>query len=364
MKHFYTFFVAGLFFFSNNFYGQNRKIFADVRTFYGSGIGRIHGEESNIARGYRLSVGKKLDPESQYWIRFFNADNVSVAFQYWDMSDMIRYGIPFGKVYSLSLSTELNFIDREKFRFFIAPEIGAGYATITVFTDPESLVFGSHINAVFGATLGTEISISNNWKLLPFFTIQHSSNGAFHLPNFGANSVNFGLGIRKEFETGNPTDSAKISAKGLILKKHGIELSAGIGSRGKYKQKGGFTKYGFYGGYSYFITQAVALRAGIDGVYYVEVYNPEVYEDSVGYLGESYKHWRIGGSAGIEFRFGRVALNGNIGRYLYFKSPYDQKVYWNANLKYYLSPKFGFQGTLNSHKSQADFVNFGLFVRL
>ncbi|GEM_PF-2062709 len=360
LKKIFTFFFAV--FYVVLFYAQNNIYYADFRTFYGEGIGRIHGVERNYSKGIRAGVGKKLNPETQNWARFFGADNVSLSFVYWDMSEMKYNGVPFGEVYGLSLSTELNLLKKNNLRFFLAPEIGVGFATVTVFTRPDSFVFGSHINALFGASLGAEIPMNKNWKLLPFFTLQHSSNGAFHLPNFGANAINLGVGIRKEFK--NNEESQTSESKEIQLKKHGIELSAGIGSRGKYKQKGGFTKYGFYGGYSYFLNQMIGLRIGIDGVYFVKVYNPEEYSDSVTYLGESEKHLRLGSSAGIEFRFGVIALNANVGRYVYFKSPYDQKIYWNANLKYYVSPKFGFQGTLTSHKSQADFVNLGLFVRL
>jgi len=360
LKKFFCLLFA--FFFSFTLWSQSKDFFVDYRSFYGVGIGRIHGVDRNYSNGIRMSAGKKLNPDTQEWVRFFGADNVSLSLVYWDMTDMKYNGVSFGEVYGISLSTELNLVKNPHQRVFIAPEIGAAYATVTVFNEPKSIVFGSHVNALFGATLGAEIKVVEDWKLLPFFTLQHSSNGAFHLPNFGANSINLGIGIRKDFNS--KKDSANISHQELNFKKNGIELSAGIGSRGKYRQKGGFTRYGFYAGYNYFLNPMIGFRLGTDVVYFEQVYNPAVHSDSIIYLGESLEHLRVGASAGIEFRFGSVALNGNVGEYVYFKSPYNQKIYWNANLKYYLTPKFGFQGTLNSHKSQADFVNFGLFVRL
>lgn len=339
---------------------QEKMFSVFVAPYIGQGTGNIKGIESNNARGFQIGLSQKIDPEKTEWAKFFNAERTTISFIYLNMNDMLRFGIPFGESYGLAISSDFRLWKIKNFKLLLTPEMGLTYNTVTVKTNPDSFIFGSHINALVGGIFSAEYQMSDKWSAFSSVSYIHSSNGSTKLPNAGSNVLVYGIGIRKSFKG----DVLPQVYQNPEINKNGLEFAVGLGSRGKYKQNGGFTKVGFYGGYSRFINRVFGLRIGFDGVYYEEVYNPEVYEDTVPYWGKSYEHWRLGGSIGAEAKFGNLGINWNFGRYLYFKSPYNQKTYWNANVRYYLSPKFGLQATLNAHKFQADYVNWGLFCRL
>lgn len=329
-------------------------------TFYGEGVGNIKGIESNHAESYKLGLSKRLHPENAEWIRLLNAESVSVNFIYSDLDGILR-GYSFGKSYGLLSEADFRIAKKNNFKLFFTPGFGLTYVSKTVFTDPQTYIFGSHLNAILSASIKTEFQFYEDCSLITSLGFMHYSNGSTRIPNAGINIVNVGFGIKKDFELkkSNSDNSPEKS-----MKKNAVEISVGAGERGKYKMKDGFFKMGFYAGYHHFFNNTIAFRSGLDAVYYVQVFNPSVYDDTVPYWGKSYEHFRLGASAGVEVKMNKFAVAGNMGRYLYMESPYHQKMYWNASLKYYLSRKFGIQATLNAHKFQADFINWGLFCRL
>lgn len=342
------------------FSAQEKVKYSGVFTAYlGKGMGNIKGVESNNAKSYKLGIQKKLNPDDAEWIKYLHAENVSVSIIYSDLDGMIM-GYPFGKTFGLLTEADFKIFQNSNFKLCFVAGFGIAYASKTIFTDPNTFIFGSHLNAIFSSSVNAEYQFQKDWSLFSTIDLIHYSNGSVRIPNAGVNLMNIGVGIKKDFEINS---QKKFRNTEMLMKKNGLEISFGAGERGKYKTKNGFFKMGFYAGYNHFINNVLAFRMGLDAVYYDKVYNPAVYEDSVPYWGKSYEHFRLGASAGIEVKMNDFAINTNFGRYVYFKSPYHQKMYWNASLKYYLSKNYGVVSTLNAHKFQADFVNWGLFYR-
>ncbi len=342
---------------------HSKKYFVEARGFYGNGTGNIKGIESNVMRGVALGVGKNLDPNTSEWIDKLNAKKVSLNFVYTDLNGMQR-GFKYGESYALSTKLDFQLLKYKAFSLSVSPEVGLAYMTETVATIPDSYIFGSHVNFLFGVGFSSAIQLNQDWSVNPYVQLLHYSNGSIKIPNAGANAVVYGLGVQKTIGDTKEHSPQKYTSSKDSLKTNALELMAGIGWRGKYKSNDHFFRAGFYAGYSRYLNSFFALRGGVDVVYYDQVYNPDVYDDTIPYWGKSYDHLRAGVSLGAELKFGKLALNYNVGRYLHMNSPYHQKMYWNAAFRYYLTPKFGVQGTLNAHKFQADFLNFGIFCRL
>lgn len=341
-------------------FGQEDKDLSIFYTsYFGKGVGGIKGIESNHSESYMLGIVKKLDQEKLEWARRLNAEQISISFIHSDLEG-IKRGYTFGKAYGLLSEIDFKLFNKNQFFIYFTPGLGLSYIDKTIFTNPETYIFGTHINAMFNLALKGKYQINQDIDINTEVGLMHYSNGAYRIPNAGVNTLNFGLGISKNLKSNLKYRQSSLHE----MSKNGIELSAGIGQRGKYKQKDGFTKYAFYAGYNRFINNVFGFRIGLDGIYHPEVFNPLIYNDTVPYWGRTYDHLTLGASVGAELKMNHFALHGNWGTYLYMKSPTNQKTYWKLGLKYYITPKFGVQTILNAHKFQADFVSWGLFVRM
>lgn len=335
-----------------------------IKGIVGRGSGNVKGVESNSMWGMGLGWSHDLHSSRQEWPKIVNAKAINVGFIYNNFQGMEVGGVTFGESYGVQSQVEIGLIEKENFNLRAVPGIGLGYMTKTTFTDETFYIFGTHINGLFTADLKANYRFNNHLGVFASIGFTHYSNGSFKIPNAGINTLNATLGLTYR---PNPT---KVSSKDSLIttkdevKTNATEWIVGVGRRGRYKEHKGFFRMGFYGGYTHFFNSVLGIRAGIDAVYYDQVYDPKVYEDTIPYWGRSYDHWRWGLSVGGEAKMNKVGIVANLGYYLHLDSPTHQKLYWNTSVKYYLQPQWGVQIMLNAHKFQADFVNWGLFVRI
>jgi hypothetical protein len=188
--------------------------------------------------------------------------------------------------------------------------------------------------------------------------IFHYSNVGFRVPNSGVNVMEIGLGLSSRLRnTGNRVHPDRTDSL-----RHFFEVSADVGWRGSFKVNTGNWKSGFYIGYNRKLMPIWSGKIGFDAVYYYKVFDGTV--ERFQYYGTSYDHWRYGISIGSDLWLGKLAVLANYGYYLKYNSYYPIKRYWSTGLKYYLKPWLGLQGKVYSHKSQAEFVGFGLTFRV
>ncbi|KMQ71406.1 acyloxyacyl hydrolase [Chryseobacterium koreense] len=329
-------------------------------------VGKIKGDIKNNIYGHSLTFGTNLENRTEEWVKFLSAKNIKYNLIYLDLDQMQNnlwgrnYG--FGEVYAASANVDFRLMKFRDFEVLFSPTLGLAYITKTVHTDPDSYFFGSHLNAMFDAGLGIQYDLTKNYALTSRLSFLHFSNGAIQLPNAGVNTISASIGIQRNFNI--PTHTEQDQQPETQVKKQALEIAIGVGQRGKYKVKEAFYRVAISPAYSYFINNTLGFKIGLDAVYYDQVFNPEVYDDSVPYWGKSWEHWRIGTSVGTEIKMNKVSFNANYGYYLYFKSPYNQKTYWKAGLRYYFTPKLGAESIMTAHQVQADFISFGLFARL
>lgn len=345
---------------------QLKNYFIGYSSIYGAPIGKIRGDVSNHITGQQIFIGHNLQNDPQEWVHTLSAENLRFGFSHIDMNkvqqNLSGRTYSFGDAYAATASVDFRLAKFGKVNVHFSPTIGVAYISTNVYTDPDSYIFGSHINTMFEAGLGLQYQFMPDYALTTKVSFLHFSNGGMQLPNAGVNALIATFGIQRNLNFDSV--QSKPSKTEKPVKKHAVDLTVGFGQRGKYKIKEAFYRATISPAYSYFISNVIGLKASIDAVYYDQVFNPAVYDDSVPYWGKSYDHWRIGASLGTEIKMNKVSFNASFGSYLYFKSPYNQKTYWKAGLRYYITPKIGVDGTMFAHQFQADIISFGTFIRL
>lgn len=341
---------------------NNNSIFYE--TFLGQAVGKIKGTEKNYVTGHTFSFSKNVENENVEWVQLLSAKNININLNYIDLNQtqipLNNATYSFGSIYSISTGVDFRLAQIKNINLYFSPTIGLAYASKTINTNKDSYVFGSHLNAQFDAAMKIEYEFPKEYAIESKIAFTHFSNGAFKLPNAGVNAIYVGIGLKKDIK--NFTENKpKIDKEN---KKNSIEIGFGAGQRGKYKMNEAFYRAALNIGFNRFINKTIGFKATLDAVYYNQVYNPFLYDDTIPYWGKSYEHFRLGASFGTEIKMNKISTNFHFGRYLYFKSPYNQKYYWKAGIRYYISPKFGLEGQLFAHKVQADFIGFGAFIRL
>ncbi|PPK99614.1 acyloxyacyl hydrolase [Parapedobacter indicus] len=324
------------------------------------------GNDRNFLFGLHVSYDRDLSASSQPWVALLNAKGLSFGILWHNMHHMKE--IVDGQTYThgtaMGMLSEVDFqlLQAGSAKLLFTPGIGLTYITETIDTQPATTTVGSHLNLTLTAELGLEIPVSDRTSLSAAANILHYSNGGLKIPNGGINTVNGTIGIKTALGHVQQTASAGRSDFRPIVGGSG-ELVVGAGRRGKYRTDGGFWRTGIYGGYNYYLNQAFGFKAGVDLVYYHQVFDGN-FETTFQYYGSSYDRVRLGASAGAEVGLGRFAINGMFGKYLHYRSFHNIQWYWTSALRYYLTPNIALQSTLYMHRVQADYLNWAVVFRI
>ncbi len=335
---------------------------------YGVDMAKGGAGTRNYLYGLHASYDRDLSTSTQTWTKLLNAKSLSFGVLWHHMGNMkeIVDGQAYAHGQAFGLLTEVDFqlLQAGPVNIFFTPGVGITYITETIDTQPATVTVGSHLNLALTAELGLEVPISERVRLTAAGNVLHYSNGGLKIPNGGINTVNGSVGVKTLLGNGKPAGTGQPKAAFGLSEGSGGELVVGVGRRGKYRTDDGFWRTGVYGGYNYYINPAIGFKAGLDMVYYHTVFDIDRFDETFQYYGSSYDRVRLGLSAGAEFALGRFAVNGMFGRYLHYNSFHGYKWYWSSALRYYLTPNIGLQSTLYMHRIQADYLNWGVVLRL
>jgi hypothetical protein len=331
------------------------------------------------------------------WVHAMGVYDISFAASYRNYNGVYLIRQPGSEGYlgqSYGITSRLSILAAQlgNTKLFFTPGFGFAYATETYYTDNNPLV-GSKINFTAQAGLKATTPISSSTRLVGGIDLYHYSNAAVKLPNDGVNSLNASIGIDHDLDQPGPSTSKNVFNN---YAKHSFEFSANIGRRGLIQQGGGLNnqasqdyqksatsklyKSGFYGGYSYRVSQLFGLKVGMDAVYYyttldtIQETHPPYTHFYATYqeLASSYDKWRVGISAGTDIWLGRVVFDINYGQYLHFHgyegtngfSPNPPTWYWTFGGKYFFNQWFALEAKQYLHRTEADYVGFGVLFRV
>jgi len=295
------------------------------------------------------------------WMRSMRLKSINVVFNYKNMSDVKLAADPkpgiIGDSFALLGGLNISLLKLGKTELLFSPAFGLGYASKTFFTNGNPLI-GSHINFTSRAGLKLATAITSSTQIAAGIDVLHYSNAAVRVPNNGMNSANVSLGIIQSIGSNEKPDATDIS--NFQHKRHSFDLGVNMGRRGVYKSKDGYFRTGLYAGYNFRVNSIIGLSAGSDAVYYHSVFNPNDFDRTYQSFATSYEHWRVGAAVGPDIWMGRLALMVKYGYYLHYNSYRDNHTYWTAGMKYSVLDWAAVQAKIYIHKTEADFVGFGL----
>lgn len=330
----------------------------DVNSHTGNVVldGKIWGGEL----GYKINMANnKAD-----YIRIFNITSIDIAASYRSLRDITIDKDPatkgsLGDTYSVLGRLNIQLLHFGQTKLLFTPGFGIAYATETYFTNGNPLI-SSHIN--FAAEAGVKIftPLSKDLGVQAGVAVFHYSNGAYRVPNNGINAYNVTLGLVKKIESEAPS----YDHDAVQTNKSSIEIGADIGRRGVFKSTQGFFKSGMFAAYGYRVSPVLSLKGQFDAIYYYTVFDPNRYDLTNQYFGNSYDKWRTGLSIGADIWLGKLAVTANYGRYLHNHSNYPIKTYWMPGFKYYVLPRLALQAKTYINKGSADFLGAGLVYKV
>lgn len=364
------FFLCQLLFFPVLF-AQQRESALSIKPSYGVDISNplVQGER-NFQYGFQASYHHPLSTSAGQWADVLNAKEVSFGLLWTNMRNMreLANDATYDHGHAIGALAEVHFrlVEAGPVKFSFLPGVGLSYLTKTINTQPATVTVGSHLNMALSAGLGLEVALGGDFSLLAGGNILHYSNAGMRVPNGGINTFNMSMGLKKAFDTGVPQRTGRNSEGFRHIEGSSGELVIGMGRRGKYRSPGeGFNRTGVYAGYNYFFNQAVGLKAGFDMVYYHSVFDIERFDETFQYYGSSYDAIRVGVGAGLDIAMSRFVVSSLVGRYLHYNSYHeDINWYWTSGLRYYITPHVGVQSTLYMHRMQADYLNWGVVLKI
>ncbi len=317
-------------------------------------------------RLYGLDVSYQTDIShiTDYWAKLFKAQSAGVGLLYRDLQYLKGFrdtsANAFGQAFGMVGQADFRVFKSGEFTVNFKPAIGLSYLNKTFFTDKRNRFIGSHLNQVIKADLSAQLGLNARLDLIAGAGFLHFSNGGYNIPNSGINMLSLSAGLR--FKKA-PLQKNEYHTGYLPIAKSSFELNVGIGRRGIFEQHGGLLKSGVFAGYNWYLNKAFSFKTGFDAVYYYTVFDGDI--KTFQYYGTSNDQWRTGLSAGPEVSIWRFGLNAQLGKYLHFNRYYeDIKWFWTTGLVYQLTPNVGLQAKTYFHRSQADFINYGLVFKL
>ena len=307
----------------------------------------------------------------QAWQRYYNYPTIGVTAFYSSIGNQEVFGNAYAIYPFISFPFNKSKVNTFSFRL----GVGAGYLTkkFDQVENPNNIYIGSHINAAISLSFEYKRQISNHLKVSLFAGLTHFSNGCSYQPNNGINIFNTGLsttyliGNQNSYKditklmTYNKDEIKQINS--ILSSKFDPEFYLGISygfKRVEYKQKDNFSVYNFEFYAMERVSNLSKFGIGIDLVYdetdvlvlgnenkydFAQLLKPGIgvaYELIIGDMSflfnMGFHPW------GLDMEYGRIynklALKANIGEHLYGKV------------------------ALNTHFGVADFVGFGLGIRL
>ena len=318
--------------------------------------------------GLDLTVQRSINHISDGWVKRTGAKAAGISFIFRDLQDFKGHedtsANSFGQAYGVAGHMDFRILSLGSASLDLRPGIGLSYLSKTFFTDKRNRFIGSHLNEIIKLDLLFQVPASSTVDLTAGAGFLHYSNGGMSIPNGGINMLSISTGLRLKK---NDLEKKEYATRYRNLNRSTFELNVGIGRRGVYESHKGLLKSGLYAGYNLYINEIMTLKSGFDAVYYYTAFDPAPGRDiqTFQYYGTSYDKWRTGLTLGPEISLWRLSLNAQAGKYLHYNSYYkDINWFWTTGLTYYLSPRVGVQAKTYFHGNQADFINYGLVLKL
>lgn len=311
---------------------------------------------------FELSLQKQTYGNAS-WQQYFNFPTIGLTAFYSNFGNIDVLG----EAYALYPFINFPFNKSKINTFGLRFGVGLGY--ITKKFDPQTnyhnTSIGNHFNAAISITFEYKRAISERTNLAFFAGLTHFSNGCSYIPNAGINIINAGLSasyMLSNEQTYRYKNVSKNDAFKKIEPEYYLGLSYGT-KRIEYAQKGNTSVYDLEFYLMDRFSNLSKFGIGLDVVY--DATDNIVLMDEYGNVDYSFiEKLKPSISLVYELLIGEASFLLNFGYHLYGLDMgygrWFQKLGFKINIGEYLYGKIA----LNTHFGVADFVGFGLGIRL
>jgi hypothetical protein len=243
---------------------------------------------------------------------------------------------------------------------FLYGKIGTGLGFASKVFDqqnnPKNIALSSHVNALINFGLFYQHNFKKSHLNLGL-DLTHLSNGASKMPNLGVNLPYFTLAYGRNFRETTKSEFKEASK----LKSDWSYLFVGIGGFKETYPTGG-KKYPVIAG-SFFaqklFSHKVGYETGLDFIYKpsINTYKPIIYKANESFLQMAIYN-------GYLMTLDKLQIVVGLGIYLKDEFLADDFFYNRVGFRYYFKENFFANLTLKSHWAKADYVEYGIGIRL
>ena len=359
------FFLCGSFFYT---FSQNTTNYIDVQSFRGN----VYKHKSDIGHlisghpdGFLWSYNWKTHGKKE-WHQAYDYPDYGISYQYIDFKNHYL-----GVNHAIGAHYNFYFFNRQLL-FRISQGIGITSSPYDKVTNNKNTAFGTKVmdNTYFLVQYKKE-NILENLGLQAGFMLTHFSNGRIKAPNYGINTfaltlgLNYGWHEKQEFKT----DSLPTPASYAERIKYNIAFRTGV-SEGPVPHLGQRQFYHFGAYADKRIGRKSVLQFGTDLFFsrylqeyirYVAVAFPKGHE---AYANSNTDYRRMGLFVGHELIINKLAIETQMGYYVYKPFDYEIDVYQRLTLKYYVTKNLFMGLGLKTHNERAEAAEATLGIRL
>lgn len=300
------------------------------------------------------------------WMKQLGVRSVDFAFTYQNTEHakavLKEIAYPIGNSYGLTAGLSFSLYHSKTSALYFSAATGLGYFAKAGPIN-QHIILGSKINYSSKFQLSAEKALSLNSRIIALIGFYHLSNGGIRIPNNGLNVSSVGLGFSYDLKSKINNNSANDMPIAESYKRHSFDLGLTIGATGMLNKNKLLYKTDLYAGYNYRMSSMLGLSFGADAIYNFTTYDIDHhYETYQGYA-SSPSHWRLGVGVGPDVWLGRFVISPKLGRYLLIKTSNERKLthfYSTIGFKYHFTNWFAAQTKVHLHRTEAEFVGFGV----
>lgn len=348
-------------------YGQKNSIESNpfevsIRTHYG--YLAYHHKQMRLLQERHVSAFEvaftRQTPENRQWAKSYGYPEMGIVYMWFDLGSPTYLG----QAHCIMPAANFTLNGRgNRSTFFFRMASGIGYVTkqFDRVTNYKNTGISVPFNAAVNFLFEYRYTLSPTLNLKTGLSLSHLSNGSFKKPNAGLNlpSVYFGVGYR--FKSDMPIKT-RFNADSLDIH-HGVLSITGYGGA-KQENPIGTDRYPICGlslEYTWRVRPFQRFGISLDAMYNgASVENLAEEDKSVHGIALT----RLGANIRYEFQVGRVGINLGIGPYLYGVDKTGGPLYERLILRYFFSEQLFGQVVLKTHWGNADYVEYGIGIRL
>jgi hypothetical protein len=311
--------------------------------------GNISGLELNFSTE---STGRHI------WEELYRFPRYGLAYDFTNFSNPEILGY----AHSLFAYIDIPFyLSENKFSINYQIDLGCSYLTkkYEIYENPLNLAISSSVDVYVGLNFNARFKVSGKHEIKTGLELTHRSNGKWHSPNLGLNTVTLSAAWLYSIKPSVPVIKRD---KIEDYRRNCIEIIINAGAkRDDLLNEKLYLISSIIGDYYYALSPKYAFGSGIDFFYDPSLGPTKEYEE--GEAAESSDNYQVGIHLGARVRYGRMSVLLNGGYYVWANYLKYSSIYSRLGLRYAITDNIMLNLTLKAHYAIADYMEWGIGYR-